>query len=204
MCGMALFGLVVAGGKSARMGRDKGLIVYYDRPHREWLADLLAPVCDAVYISVNADQARAGGAVAGVRRYPFVVDDGRFDPSPLGALLSADARHPGAGWVLLSCDLAYFDAHCLDGLLAARNESAAGVAYRIVGLDQPHPLAALYEAGFVARLPEIYAAGERSLRRAFALAGALMIDAKGTDCTRGVDTPEEMRRARAALKGRGT
>jgi molybdenum cofactor guanylyltransferase len=198
MRGVALNGLVLAGGKSRRMGQDKGLIVYRDRPQREWLADLLTPVCAAVYISVSAQQARAAGASP----HAFVVDDERYVPSPIGALLSAYARHPGAGWLVLSCDLVYFDARCLNTLLAARDPGTTGVAYRIAGLDQPHPLAAIYETGFMSRLPEIYASGERSLRRAFAQAGARLVDPVDADCIRGVDTPDEMRRARAALKGR--
>ncbi len=199
MGGMALYGLVLAGGKSSRMGLDKGLIAYRGRPHREWLADLLSPVCEAVCISVNVDQARVIGADARIGRHAIVVDDVRYDPSPMGALLSAHAQHPGASWLVLSCDLAYFDAHCRDALLAARDERGPGVAYRIAELNQPHPLAAIYEAAFVARLPKIYSGGERSLRRAFAGAGARMIDADDGDCLRGVDTPEEMRLARAAL-----
>jgi molybdenum cofactor guanylyltransferase len=194
MRGVALYGLVLAGGKSSRMGEDKGLLVYRDRPQREWLADLLAPVCDAVYISINAGQARSGGL-----RHAVVIDDERFDASPIGALLSADALYPGVSWLLLSCDLAYFDGHCLSQLIAARNPDAAAVAYRIAELDQPHPMAAIYEAALMARLPDLYASGERSLRQVLVQAGARMIDAPEADCVRSVDTPEELHRARARL-----
>ncbi|HRF41341.1 MAG TPA: NTP transferase domain-containing protein, partial [Saprospiraceae bacterium] len=38
-----LRGLVLAGGKSVRMGSDKGLMEYHGKPQREFTADLLAP-----------------------------------------------------------------------------------------------------------------------------------------------------------------
>jgi molybdenum cofactor guanylyltransferase len=180
----ALFGLVLAGGRSTRMGRDKGQIAYHGVPQREWLQVLLGAVCAHAFISINADQ-RAGLPA----HLPVVIDDPRYETSPLGALLSAVAAHPGAAWLLVSCDLAYFDANCLNILLRAREHTAAGTAFRIAELGQPEPLATLYEASFVATLPAAYAAGERSLRRALHRAGALLIAAEGRCCA-SVDTPE--------------
>jgi molybdopterin-guanine dinucleotide biosynthesis protein A len=48
---MALNGLILAGGKSTRMGQDKGMIDYHGKPQREYLVDLLKPYCLEVFIS---------------------------------------------------------------------------------------------------------------------------------------------------------
>ncbi|MEP6951744.1 MAG: NTP transferase domain-containing protein, partial [Ginsengibacter sp.] len=46
-----LNGLVLAGGKSERMGYDKGMIVWHGREQQYYLADLLKNLCEEVYIS---------------------------------------------------------------------------------------------------------------------------------------------------------
>jgi len=47
-CLPTINGLILAGGKSKRMGQDKGSINYYGKPHREFLAELIAPFCKVI------------------------------------------------------------------------------------------------------------------------------------------------------------
>jgi len=51
-----LYGLVLSGGKSTRMGTDKGLIKYHGVPQREYLYDLLSQVCEETFISLREEQ----------------------------------------------------------------------------------------------------------------------------------------------------
>ena len=51
-----LFGLVLSGGKSTRMGTDKGLIEYHGLPQREHLYHLLSKVCERTFISLRREQ----------------------------------------------------------------------------------------------------------------------------------------------------
>jgi molybdopterin-guanine dinucleotide biosynthesis protein A len=44
-------GLVLAGGKSVRMGKAKDLLHWHGKEQRYFAADLLAPFCDEVFIS---------------------------------------------------------------------------------------------------------------------------------------------------------
>lgn len=44
-------GLVLAGGRSLRMGRDKGAIAWHGKPQREYAADMLKNLCGEVFIS---------------------------------------------------------------------------------------------------------------------------------------------------------
>ena len=44
-------GLVLSGGQSSRMGRDKALIDYHGLPQYAYVYDLLLGFCDKVFIS---------------------------------------------------------------------------------------------------------------------------------------------------------
>ena len=51
-----LNGLVLAGGKSKRMGRDKSSIQWHGKEQQYYMADLLKPQCNEVYISRRQEQ----------------------------------------------------------------------------------------------------------------------------------------------------
>ena len=51
-----VYGLVLAGGKSMRMGTDKGAIAYHGKAQREYAADLLKDLGIETYLSVRSEQ----------------------------------------------------------------------------------------------------------------------------------------------------
>ena len=189
-----LYGLVLAGGQSSRMGRDKGLLDYRGRPHREYLHDVLSRHCERVFLSINARQEQTHAD-----RYAYLVDNPAYETSPMGALLNAHESFPDASWFIVSCDLAYFDAACATLLLQQRDPAMAGTAFRIHEMNQPEPLVTIYENAFVRSLPALYQAGERSLRRALHKAGAKLIADYDPHCTQSVDSLEDYEAAKRAL-----
>ena len=54
------FGLILIGGKSSRMGREKHLIPYHNAPQYLYLHKLLSEICDDVYVSCSSDQKERG------------------------------------------------------------------------------------------------------------------------------------------------
>ena len=98
-----LYGLVLAGGKSTRMGSDKGLIQYHDRPQQEYLYHLLEQVCSKVYLSIRNEQQ------ASVSNEFNVIADQNEYHGPFNGILSAHKAHPNVAWLVLACDLPLLD-----------------------------------------------------------------------------------------------
>ena len=157
-----LFGLVLAGGRSTRMQRDKATIEY--RPGESQLdaaVRLLAPRVGRTFVSVRAEQ-RDDGARA---RYPQIVDRGGVE-GPIAGISAALGEHPDAAWLVLACDLPFLDAQTLDTLIGARDAGAEATAFRSSHDGLPEPLCAIYEPG--AREPmAAHIAGGRNCPRKF-------------------------------------
>ena len=158
-----LYGLVLAGGKSARMGRDKGLLDYHGRPQREWLADLLAIYCSRVFVSVRSGQVESE---FDGDDFTFLEDLPEFgNHGPIGALLTAQAAHPNHAWLVVSCDLPFFDQTAIACLLRHRAPGSPATAFINHEIDRPEPLSTIYEPGFMNALPAAFAAGANSMMR---------------------------------------
>ena len=138
--GGKLYGLVLSGGKSTRMGTDKGLITYHGMPQREYLYQLLDRVCDRTFISLRKEQES---------EVPFgfatIADEDKFK-GPYNGLLSAHSKHPDVAWLVLACDLPLIDLLALQQLIAARDPNAAATAFAQKEDPLPEPLCAIWEA----------------------------------------------------------
>ena len=84
-----VYGLILAGGKSVRMGTDKGLLDYKGKPQREYLFDLLSKLCEHVFTSCRKEQ--------NVPSSLNPITD-KFDyTGPINGILSGLQTNPGEG-----------------------------------------------------------------------------------------------------------
>jgi molybdopterin-guanine dinucleotide biosynthesis protein A len=149
-----LYGLVLAGGRSRRMGRDKSALAYRrdergdEVPHARYTAGLLARVCERVFYSCRADQAENAGdpALAGLPLIPDAYDIG----GPLNGILSAQRAHPEAAFLVAACDLPFLNAYALGQLARERNPGRAATVFENPERGALEPLCAIYEPGFEA------------------------------------------------------
>jgi len=134
-----LYGLVLAGGRSVRMGEDKGGIAWHGKPQRYYMADVLASLCEDVYISCRPDQESTINAP-----YKPLVDS--VDAGgPIAGILSAFARFPGTAWLVVACDLPLLTTEVLKDLLQHRKPFLHATAFRSPGDGMPEPLIAIWE-----------------------------------------------------------
>jgi molybdenum cofactor guanylyltransferase len=193
--GAALFGLVLAGGRSTRMRRDKAAIEY--RPGETQLdaaMKLLAPRVTRAFVSVRADQ-RADAARA---RYEQIVDRGDVE-GPIAGITAALAAHPDAAWLVLACDLPFLDARTLDTLIAARDAGADATAYRSAHDGLPEPLCAIYEPRARASLAAHVAAGRSCPRKYLIDARTTLLEQPDPRALDNVNTQAEYGAAMSAL-----
>jgi len=185
-----LFGLVLAGGYSRRMGRDKGTLDYHGQPQAAWAAELLESMGLQTYLSVRADQ--AGMAPYGER--PLVLDS-NTGSGPAAGLLAAFDLHPEAAWLVLAADMPLIDRHTLEVLIAERDPAAVATGFIGIG-GIAEPLCAIFEPSARAALthepPEA-----RSLRRV--LEQGKVITPPAPARLASVNTPEDDARVRETL-----
>ncbi len=137
-----VFGLVLAGGKSRRMGSDKALLSRNGQSQLAFAVELLRRCVDRVFVSTRADQS----GEAERRQFEQVVD--RYDDlGPVAGILSAMEEHPDVDWLVVACDLPNIDEQTLRYLLEHRDTNRPFVAYRSSHDDLPEPLCAVYRSG---------------------------------------------------------
>lgn len=133
------YGLVLSGGHSKRMGEAKALINYHGKPHAEFIYDVLNQYCDKVFISGRESQWKDSA----LEKLPMVFDKYE-NAGPMGGILSAFDHAPDANWIVVACDLIYFNEKTVQKLLAGFNNSVIATCYKNIETDLPEPLCALY------------------------------------------------------------
>jgi len=180
-----IYGLLLAGGASRRMQRDKAQLVYAGELQllRAW--HLLEAVTERAFLSVR-DSQRQDPLRVGL---PQIVDS--YDAiGPAAGILSAQQAYPDVAWLVVACDLPLLDERTLRRLIDARDPAGDATAFgsRFDGL--PEPLCALWEPSSHALLRQRVEAGNYCPRKALMLARTTLLAAPG-DALDNINTPEE-------------
>ncbi len=190
-----LYGLVLAGGASTRMQRDKAVLDYHGRPQLAWTFDLLSEICERVFVSVreeqSADEVRS--------RFPQIVDRLR-DKGPIAGIAAAQAEVPEAAWLVVACDLPFLNRATLEHLVAERDRSRLATAYRSAHDGLPEPLCAIYEPISRLAIDEYVTAGKHCPRRFLREADVRLLDQPDPRSLDNVNTVEEHRAATRILE----
>lgn len=187
-----LYGLVLAGGESSRMGRDKALLEYHGRPQLEWAFELLSRHCQRVFVSVRPGQSRGFEG-----RHPE-IRDAHAGIGPIAGIAAAQAAHPRAAWLVLACDLPFVSEVALQRLVAARGTGPV-VAFRSAHDGLPEPLCAIYEPATRDAVLESIAGGRNCPRKLLIRSGVPLLEQPDPGALDNVNTPEELAAARGRL-----
>lgn len=155
-----IYGLVLAGGKSQRMGKDKGSIEWFGKPQRYFLVDLLANYCDEVYISCRPDQADD------IKPHSQVIIDRGENMDSYGAIMSALIEYPDKAWLVVACDMPFIDSKSIENLIKNRDPKKMATAYFNPENGLPEPMLAVWEPKSFERLKELSKQGIYCPRKA--------------------------------------
>ena len=184
-----LYGLVLAGGKSTRMGQDKSLLHYHGKPQADYLYSLLDKICDKTFMSLRADQTKSGITDNAI------VDQNRYR-GPFNGILSAHELHPNAAWLVLACDLPLIDKTSLNQLIEERDPNAVGTAMATQKSGLPEPLAAIWEPDGLTAAKEYLKTAESSCPRKFLIRhNSKLVTPEKDEVLLNANNPEEYQEA---------
>lgn len=181
-----LFGLVLTGGRSSRMSRDKAALAYHGRSQLERTMELLEPFCGERFVSVRPDQTRDPLR----SRYAQIVDR-ETDLGPLAGILAAQAHAPDVAWLVVACDLPRLDTETLQQLVSARSKAHLATAFRSSSDGLPEPLCAIYEPHSATALVNYSANGGRCPRKFLLTHEVALFDLKSSDALDNVNSGAE-------------
>lgn len=176
-------GLVLAGGRSTRMGTDKGLIKYHDKPQREHLFHLLQEVCTVVYTSCRKGQDIPENTNP-------LID--RFDiPGPMNGIMSAFSHTPDTSWLIVAVDMPYVNRPALDLLLTKRDQNKVATCFYNPEIKDCEPLLTLWEPTAFPLLQEFTKKGNISPQKFLRTYDANMIEVPDLKILKNFNSPED-------------
>ncbi|WP_261511741.1 NTP transferase domain-containing protein [Chryseobacterium paludis] len=189
-----LNGLVLAGGKSQRMGNPKDKINWHGKEQRYYAADLLVPFCDKVFISCRQDQ---------LENFDMdynALTDTFLNMGPFGGILSALRSQRDKAWLVVACDLPLLDKSALEFLIQSRNPEKAATTYESPFDGLPEPLITIWEPKSYSLLLNFLGSGNTCPRKVLINSDTLILKPTNPDSLMNVNTPEDMAKAQEILK----
>ncbi len=192
-----LYGLVLTGGRSRRMQRDKAALEYAGQTQLARALALLEPLVARSYVSVRAEQ------LADPRRAAQAcIADLLPELGPIAGIHAALDAHPQAAWLVLACDLPFLDTATLQQLIAARDPRRLATAFRSSHDGQPEPLCAIYEPASRAAIDTWIGRGQLCPRGFLAAADVALLALRTPRALDNINTTEEYRAAHSQLDTR--
>ncbi len=130
-----LIGLVLGGGKSLRMKRDKSVLRIGERSLAEIQKGNIENFVEKVLFS-GPDHLSSG-----IETIPDLVPD----LGPLGGIYSSMKRHTGHSFLVLPVDVYFKDPEIISKLLFNRDPECSGTVFYNLDRKKPEPLMGIYE-----------------------------------------------------------
>ncbi len=183
-----LLGVVLCGGKSSRMGTDKGLLPHPSCGLRATrVADIVKEAINGeVVLSVHSDQKMAYERA--IPAYRLIEDQGERS----GPLVGVEACHgyaPDAALMVVACDLLGITVSFLRDLVKLFNESGLSVVAH--GKHGAEPLCACYAPSFLSRMIEEARLTDGSIYRALMTMEYIAYPVKDEKLLKNFNTPED-------------
>jgi molybdenum cofactor guanylyltransferase len=192
-----LHGLILAGGRSRRMGQDKALLKYQGKAQVDVAYDLLTQFCDKVFVSTRPDQS----SLSAYQHLPQLHDLSQYsEMGPLGGIASALTTYPDSAWLVLACDLPFVTKDTIDYLIRGRNPQKIATAFLSSGDQLPEPLCAIWEPFSLEQIVILGKEGIKCPRKVLIKSSVELLVQQDPKWLDNVNTAEEFNQAIHQLK----
>ena len=155
-----LYGLVLMGGQSSRMGTDKSAPDYHGKPHVEFMYELVSSMVSEVFVSVKGESKQPEFT-------DQVIVDAYEQGGPINGILSAMTQFPDKAWLVLAVDMPFVNEQTIQQLITERNKSKIVTAFATKESRLPEPLAAIWEPRAEELLKQHYIVEDKRCPRKF-------------------------------------
>lgn len=176
---------ILAGGKSSRMGTDKGLLTFRGQPMVQHVIDKLKQVFESITIISNSPDYTKFGLP--------VLEDEIKSVGPIGGIYSG-LKQSATSWnFFVACDMPFLTSNVLDKILQVEIKSELCVVARYS--DQLQPLCACYSKSCLPVIAKQIAVGNYKLHDLLKLLPLKEIDLTSISNNpfRNLNTMEEVR-----------
>ncbi len=175
-------GLLLAGGKSQRMGHDKTLIDYHGKAQKDYMMEMLSRHCETSFISIAENKGE---------KFPVIEDEFK-GLGPYGGILSAFRYNPNSAWLTIAADIPLLNDDTLKELIKGRNPSAFATCFHNPETSFPEPLITIWEPRMYPRLLNFLSMGYSCPRKALINSEIEELHISNTDILLNANTPMEV------------
>ncbi|WP_100614765.1 molybdenum cofactor guanylyltransferase [Confluentibacter citreus] len=177
-------GIILSGGKSSRMGTDKGFLLFNGKSFMQHSIDALKPFVESIMIvSNNKDY-----DIFGLKR----IDDAIENAGPLAGIYSGLKESKTDYNLVLSCDIPLINSNILQKLIDAIDDDSGII--QIESQGKAMPLIALYKKQCEPIFLKLLNEGELRLQYAVNQCNVknVVLNEEETCFTQNINTPEQL------------
>lgn len=188
-----LYGLVMCGGQSFRMGIDKAFIDYHGQAQIYHVHGMLLKFCTEVFVSCNDRQITLINDDVNK-----IADDIKYkNTGPAGGLLTAFSIHPDKNFLVLACDYPFFTSGELSAFIHSLEKETFAASFYNEKAGLYEPLLAYYSAAAGKQLLHSYQ--QYSMQKFLQFHDASKYYAHDPLSIKSIDTPQQLADAREQL-----
>lgn len=192
-----LYGLVLTGGESRRMKKDKSSLQFHGQTQTAFGVELLSKFCEKVFISNRKEQKDDPDK----KGFAQIHDAAQYSNiGPLGGILSAMTANSDVAWLVLACDLPFVKETTIETLLSKRNPQKIATAYKSSHDNLPEPLCAIYEPAARVQLLKFLSQDIHCPRKIMINSDVQLLEPSGKMDLENINNPDEFEQALKVLK----
>ncbi len=177
-------GIILAGGKSSRMGTDKGMLKFEGKSFISYSIEALTPLVDDIIIVSNNSKYD----VFNLKR----IEDTIKDAGPLAGLYTGLINSSTENNLVLSCDIPLINSTVLNKIINEIDDHFDSIQVKSNGKSMP--LIAAYKKRCTSKCLKLLNQGERRLRVVVKQlkTKTIPLDKHLENCTLNVNTPSDL------------